>query len=106
MYRFAMAKWAPMCTIPISGPHLPFCSMSFDPVDQTVDGSKVATAREELTIFMDRVGQNFDLARDMVGHEFTVRDLRIRVAVSNLSRKQELTRELESLIRHTKQTAK
>jgi hypothetical protein len=46
------------------------------------------------------------MARDMVGHEFSLRDLKIRVASSNLSRKDELSRELESLIRQTKKTAK
>lgn len=80
--------------------------MSVEPNGRPINASKVATCQEELIVVMDRVGHNFDLARDMVGHEFAVRDLRIRVAASNLSRRQELTRELESLIRYTKQTAK
>ena len=101
-YRSAAAAIAPMCTIPIVGSQLPFCTVHPDPIK----ASKVATSQEGFTVVMDRVGQNFDLARDMVGHEFAVRDLRIRVAASNLLRKKELTRELESLIRYTKQTAK
>ena len=59
-----------------------------------------------LTVVLDRVGQSYDLARDMIGHEYAVRGLRIRVASSNLERKQELTQELESLIGYTKRTAK
>ena len=104
VYRSATAAIAPWCRIQIVGPMLPFCTVH--PGDNPIDASKVATSQEEFTVVMDRVGQNFDLARDMVGHEFAVRDLRIRVAASNLSRKKELTRELESLIRYTKQTAK
>ena len=103
-YRSATAAIAPLCTIPIVGSQLPFCTVH--PGENPIDVSKVATSQEGFTVVMDRVGQNFDLARDMVGHEFAVRDLRIRVAASNLSRKKELTRELESLIRYTKQTAK
>ena len=103
-YRSAAVAVAPFCTIPIVGPQLPFCTVH--PGDKPINASKVATSQEGFTVVMDRVGQNFDLARDMVGHEFAVRDLRIRVAASNLSRKKELTRELESLIRYTKQTAK
>ena len=103
-YRSATAAIAPLCTIPIVGSQLPFCTVH--PGDNPLDASKVATSQEGFTVVMDRVGQNFDLARDMVGHEFAVRDLRIRVTASNLSRKQELTRELESLIRYTKQTSK
>jgi hypothetical protein len=106
IYRFATTALAPMCSIPIIGPQIPFCIVPSDPKDRPINASKVATSQEVLAVVMDRVGQNFDLARDMIGHEFAVRDLRIRVAASNLSRKQELTRELESLIRYTKQTAK
>ena len=103
-YRSATAAIAPMCNIPIVGSQLPFCTVRGG--DNPINPSKVATSQEGFTVVMDRVGQNFDLARDMVGHEFAVRDLRIRVAASNLSRKEQLTRELESLIRYTKQTAK
>ena len=103
-YRSATAAIAPLCNIPIVGSQLPYCKVH--PGENLVDVSRVATAQEGLTLVMNRVGQNYDLARDMVGHEFAVRDLRIRVAASSLSRKKELTRELESLIRYTKQTAK
>lgn len=103
-YRSVTAAMAPLCSIPFVGSQLPLCTVH--PGDNPIDASKVATSQEGFTVVMDRVGQNFDLARDMVGHEFAVRDLRIRVAASNLSRKEELTRELESLIRYTKQTAK
>ena len=106
LYRSATAALAPVCSWPIIGPQIPFCTMSFEPRDRPIDVSKVATSQDVLTVVMDRVGQNFDIAKDMVGHEFAVRDLRIRVAASNLSRKRELTRELETLVRHTKQTAK
>lgn len=106
LYRFATDALAPICATPIIGASIPFCAPSSESKDRDLNISKVATSQDELIVVMDRVGQNFDLARDMTGHEFAVRDLRIRVAASNLSRKKELTRELESLIRYTKQTAK
>lgn len=62
---------------------------------QYLEGGRIP---RRLTIVIDRVRQNFDLVRNMLGHEFAVRDLRIRIVASNLSRKEELTRELESLI--------
>ena len=106
MYRSRTAALAPMCSIPVVGPQMPFCTVSFESKNRFVNVSKVATSQDTLAVVMDRVGQNFDLARDMVGHEFAVRDLKIRVAASDLSRKKELTQELESLIRYTKRTAK
>ena len=106
IYRSATVALAPMCSVPVVGPWIAFCTASFELNGRWVNISKVATSQDALTVVMDRVGQNFDLARDMVGHEFAVRDLRIRVVASNLSRKEELTKELESLIWYTKQTAK
>lgn len=106
IYRFATMALAPICSIPVIGPQIPLYTVSVEPNSRPINASKVATCQEELIVVMDRVGRNFDLARDMVGHEFAVRDLRIRVAASNLLGKQELIRELESLIRYTKQTAK
>jgi hypothetical protein len=106
IYRFATTALAPICSIPVIGPQIPLYTVSVEPNSRPINASKVATCQEELIVVMDRVGHNFDLARDMVGHEFAVRDLRIRVAASNLLGKQELIRELESLIRYTKQTTK
>ena len=106
VYRSAIAALAPICSIPIVGSRIHFCTVIRDIEDRTLDVSMVATTQDGLTVVLDRVGQNFDLARDMVDHEFAVRDLRIRVAASELSRRNELTQELDSLIRYTKQTAK
>ncbi|KAI9671113.1 MAG: hypothetical protein M1831_005199 [Alyxoria varia] len=106
IYRSIKTTIAPLCDIPIIGPRIPLCSLPFELQDRPVDGSKMAKSQDELVVVGDQAGQNFDLARDMVGSEFAVRDLHIRVMASNLSRKKELARELESLIRYTKQTAK
>lgn len=106
LYQSVTTALSPMCSVPILGSKLMFCDWSSGRGDRPINVSKVATSQEVLTIVMDRVGQNFDLARDMTGHEFAIRDLRIRVAASNLSRRQELARELDSLSRYTKQTAK
>jgi hypothetical protein len=73
---------------------------------KTINVTKIATSQQELDLVMNSVGKNFDLARDMVGHEFAVRDLRIRVAAGDLYRRREIANELDSLIRETKKTAK
>lgn len=104
IYRSTTVALAPICDIKFIGSQLPFCIVL--PGGQPVNASKIATSQDRLTTVIDRVGQSFDLARDMVGREFAIRDLRIRVAASNLSRKKELTQELESLILYTKPTAK
>ena len=106
LYHFAADTLSPVCAIPVIGSQIPFCTGPLEFKDGSVDASKVATSQEELTVVMDRVGQNFDLARDIVAHEFTLRDLRIRVVASNLARKHEIAQELDSLIRLTKRTAK
>lgn len=106
MYRSMASKLSPVCSFWIIRSNLPLCNWFPDAESQVIDVSKVATSQEGLTVVMDRVGENFDLARDMTGHEFAIRDLRIRVAASNLSRRQELARELDSLSRYTKKTAK
>ncbi|ERF72861.1 hypothetical protein EPUS_09337 [Endocarpon pusillum Z07020] len=106
VYRFATTAMAPLCSIPFIAPQIPLCTVLSEPKDRSINALKVATSQEVLTVVMDQVGQNFGLARDMIGHEFAVRDLRIRVAASSLPRKHEFTRELESLIVSTKQTAR
>ena len=94
-----------MCSVPIIS-QLPFCTEPPNMEDRALNVSRVATTQDELAVVLDRVGENFDLARDMVDNEFAVRDLRIRVTASELSRRKELTQEMDSFIRYTKQTAK
>ncbi len=97
-----VAAHTALCGLPMSS-WVKFCTNNPTP---SVDVTKLATSQKELTIVMDQVGRGFDLARDMVGHEFAVRDLRIRVVASKLARKEKLTRELKLLIQQTKQAAK
>ena len=88
---------------------MPFCpwdSIAQIVATKTLDLSRVATSQEELTVVMERVGENFDLARLMTANEFTLRDLRIRVAASKLSRAEEIARELDKLSDLTRKTAK
>ena len=106
IYYSVASKLSPVCSDWKLGSSLPFCNWFPDVKSQAIDVSKVATAQEGLTVVMDRVGENFDLAREMTGHEFAVRDLRIRVAVSGLSRREELARELILLSTYTRKTAK
>ena len=94
-----------MCSIPVVGSHLPFYPARFAANNRPVN-VQVAASHDALAVVVDRVGQNYDLAREMRTNEYTVRDLKTRVSASSLSRKRELTKELESLIKYTKKTAK
>ncbi|KAK4457228.1 hypothetical protein QBC42DRAFT_319530 [Cladorrhinum samala] len=99
-----------LCPIPFVGSSIPLCrtatAASSKSGPRAMDASKVVSSQEELSKVMDTVGRGFDLARDMVGHEFAVRDLRIRVAASTLPRRDELAYELQTLVRQTKEAAR
>ena len=66
---------------------------------------KLASSQDEVVVVLNSVGQNHQLARDMVGHEFALRDLRIRVAASKLNKKEEMTKDLKDLIEYTDEAA-
>ena len=105
VYRFATAALIPMCSIPVVGSQLPFCPARFAANNRPVK-VQVAASHDALAVVVDRVGQNHDLASQMSTNEYTVRNLKTRVGASSLSRKRELTKELESLTKYTKKTAK
>ena len=95
-----------MCSVPIIGSHMSFCTGLLESKDRSIEASKVATSQEELTVVIDQVGQNFEIARDIVHYEFTLHDLRIRVEKSNLTQRKEIVQELDSLMKLTKETTK
>ena len=66
----------------------------------------MATSQESLVVVVERAGQGMTLARDMWHTVYAVRDLRIRVELSNLPNNVQLEQELEFLVRHTKEIAK
>ena len=105
VYRFAVRNLKPVCDIPLLGQQIPFCALQAD-YDRQINVKKVIKSQNVLPEVMGRVGQSFEAATSMVHHDFALRDLKIRVSASSLSRAQELTRELEALSRHTKLTAK
>jgi len=105
VYRFAVRNLKPVCDIPLLGHQIPFCALQAD-YDRQINVKKVIKSQNVLPEVMGRVGQSFEAATSMVHHDFALRDLKIRVSASSLSRAQELTRELEALSRHTKLTAK
>ena len=106
LYRAATDALVPMCSVPFLGPQLPFCMGPLKSGRGSVNLSKITDSQGELVDVANHVGQSYDLARDMVGHSFAVRDLRIRVTTSELPRREELANELESLYRYTKETSK
>ena len=97
-----MLATAVPCSIPIIGGSMPFCK---EPVSNPINASKVVRSQEELVIVMGQVGNGYKLARSMVGNEYCLRDLKIRVAVSSLPRKDEIAGILESLIHLTGKVA-
>ena len=94
-----------MCSIPVVGSQLPFC-LARSAVNNRPVKVQVAASHDALAVVVKRVGQNYDLAREMLRNEYSVRDLKTRVGASNLSRKREFTKELGTLIKYTKNTAK
>jgi hypothetical protein len=106
-YHTAARQLEPICDSYLIGQAIPFCSgPSEAPPLRSINVTKFVTSQEELNLVMNLAGQNFDLARDMVGHKFALRDLRIRSAASDLYRRREIANELESLIRVTEKTSK
>jgi hypothetical protein len=105
-FGYLSSSLKPMCSIPILGSKLPFCVLFDDSFGPSVDVAKVADSQKELSVVMGHVGRSFQLATGMVGHEFVIRDLKIRVASSGLPRARELAKELETLSRYTRLTAK
>ena len=107
VYYNAARQLEPICDLPLNGYAFPLCSGPREaPPLRTINVPKVAMSQEELDLVMNSVGQNFELARDMIRQGFVVRDLRIRVAASGLSRRREVVDELDSLVRQTQKTAK
>ena len=106
LYSSVTTTLAPVCAIPLIGPRIPFCTSSIQPIDRSIDVTKMATSQEALTDVIDSLGQGLDLARDMNHHEYVIRDLKIAVANSKLPRKKEITQELGLLIQYAQEYAK
>lgn len=96
----------PICRTPIIGEKIPFCAGSIETELKTPDVTNIALPQQELSDVMSSVGQNFQLARGMISHEYAVRDLKIRVGASDLRRKHELTEQLAMLIDRTDEASK
>ena len=73
---------------------------------RAINVSKAVKSQDEFILVMKSVGQNLDLAKEMVRHESTVRDLNIPVAASNLYRRKSITNDLGSLILLLREIAK
>jgi hypothetical protein len=104
-YRFVLSNLEPLCTIPFLGPRIPLCQIVTG-YDRQINVNKLTDSQEALTQVMGHVGPSFEVATSMVRHEFAIRDLRLRVSTSSLSRAPELAKELEALSRYTKLTSK
>ena len=94
-----------MCSIPVVGSQLPFCRAR-SAVNNRPVNVQVTASHDALAVVVDRVGQDYDLAREILRNEYSVRDLKTRVGASSISRKRGLTKKLESLFKHTKKKAK
>lgn len=102
--RFATTALVPMCSTPVVGPRIPFCIELLKISDRPVNTSKIASSQEDLVVVLDRTGQIFHLARDKWDGVFAVRDLRIRVELSDLVHREALEAELKKLIQDTEKT--
>lgn len=95
----------PVCRIPFVGHVIPFCAVGGAGAPP-LDLRRMADSQEHLDDVMLPAGRNRNLARDMINHEYAVRDLKIRVAASDLKRKRELEEQFGLLIRRTKDAAR
>ena len=97
----------PYCEMPVIGNLVPFCPRAGGQSSTSATSfmSKVISSQEEFTGVSESVGQDHEQARSMTKHEWVLRDLKIRVATSKLSRKKELENELATLIQLTEEAA-
>ena len=97
----------PYCEMWIVGKLIPFCPAPTTTKEGSADNATatITSLQDEIGGVVDSVGQNHELARLMTRHEAALRDLNIRVGASNLQYKQQLGRELDSLIRFTDEAA-
>ena len=105
-HSYVATRPQPICSISYIGPRIPLCPFINEFSDRPINVSKVSDSQEGLNVVRSQVGESYDLATGMAYNEFTVRDLKVRVRASNLSRKWELVKELEALSRYTRETAK
>ncbi|KAK4039086.1 hypothetical protein C8A01DRAFT_36989 [Parachaetomium inaequale] len=97
---------AAVCPIPIVGSRLALCQPLPSPTPPGSDIlSKISAPQEGLAAVMGRLGHDHSLSRQLVNHSFAVHDLKIRVEVSKLARKDALANDLGILMDSTEKTA-
>lgn len=90
------------CNIPWSNSFLSSCASARGAsVDAKTAIDSASSAQAGLNDVIVSVGQNYELSRELVLHESALRDLAIRVRASDLDRKEDLDRELKSLVKLT-----
>ena len=95
----------PICRVPLIS-STSICAGDGRLPTPTLNLTKTTSAQEHFTDIMIPSIQNRDLAGAMNDREHAVRNLRIRVAHSELQRKQEIAEQLEQLALRTKDTAR
>jgi hypothetical protein len=96
VYTTIIDKVQPVCSIPWVGQRLPWCSNASS--SQTVDFTKLYSSQHDLEGVMGTTGRGLGLGMDMIRKEHAVRGLTVRVKHSGLACKDELGRELDSLV--------
>lgn len=100
-----LEKLEPICSIPIIGPILPLCHHEDRESTKTVNLTKISSSQQQLESVVESAGMGLGLAMNMLGNEYAIRDLTIRVKHSDLRRKDDLGKELDTLISLTTRTS-
>jgi hypothetical protein len=97
-----------ICPIPVVGLYLPPCQPTACPqlLLQEIWSSNVISPQDVFATIMGRLGQDHNLASQLIKHHSAVRDLGIRVKGSKLQHKHEIAEALESLKEHTRATGR
>ena len=104
IYTGIVHKMDPVCSTPWIGRVFPLCAILSSPPAKTIDISKVSTSQREFEQVINSAGKTLDLAMEMWGKDYVVRDLNIRVQHSELKNKKELSNELDSLVALNEET--
>jgi hypothetical protein len=97
-----------ICPIPVVGLYLPPCQPTACPqlLLQEIWSSNVISPQDKFATIMERLGQDHNLASQLIKHHSAVRDLGTRVKGSKLQHKHEIAEALESLKEHTRATGR
>ncbi len=96
VYTTIVDEVQPICSTPWLGKRLPWCYIASS--TKALDVAKLPASQLKLEGVMSSSGQGLGLAMDILHKEYTLRDLNIRVKHSKLEHKNDVGKELDTLV--------